>query len=74
MFDNNDDIFKKPEPTPEETFFQLTYDTKSQDEMLAAINAMDMDTDAEMIRVIFKKCKHHEVRIRAGKILYYCGF
>jgi len=69
-----EDLYKKPETSPLETFFHLTYDNKTKDEMLDMINAMDMNTDAEMIRVIFKQCKYHDVRIRAGKILYYCGF
>jgi hypothetical protein len=69
-----EDIFRKPPPSPAETFYNLTYDIKSEDEMRIILMELTKADDRDTINVIFKKSKFREIRILAGKILYYPTF
>lgn len=64
-------LYKKPDANPNETYFQLAYTEKTVEEMHEIIGAMNTESDRAMLEVIFKKCKHHEIRIRVGRIIYY---
>lgn len=66
-----DDIFKKPEPPSAESYYGLMYSTKSEDELNEIVDSLSKATDAEMLNVIFKRCKYYQLRIRVGKMLYY---
>jgi len=65
------DIYAPPPPSPSDSFFLLAFEDKTEDEIFKIIDNLDPITDKEMLLTIFKKCKHLECRLKAGRILYY---
>lgn len=64
-------MYKKPEPSPIVTYYELTYAGRSEKEILKLLATLHPIKDRDMLEVIFKRCEYHAICIHVGKIIYY---